>query len=99
MRRVGMGNLKLEGLASGRHREVSTAEVATLIRLLDGKETVAADRPPKRPAKPPKFAKFAKSTKFTRPTRSAKSAKSKQFTKHKPPGAGKKFRPHSSPRQ
>ena len=99
MRRVGMGNLKLEGLASSRHREVSTAEAATLIRLLDGKETVAAERPPKRPAKPPKFAKFAKSTKFTRPTRSAKSAKSKQFTKHKPPGAGKKFRPHSSPRQ
>jgi 23S rRNA pseudouridine2605 synthase len=105
MRRVGMGNLKLEGLASGRHREVSAAEVATLIRLLDGKETVAADRPPKRPAKPPKFpkfAKFAKSTKFTRPTRSAKSAKSaqsKQFTKHKQQGAGKKFRPHSSPRR
>ncbi len=59
MRRVGMGNLKLEGLASGRHREVSAAEVATLIRLLDGKETVAVDRPPKRPPKPPKFAKFA----------------------------------------
>jgi 23S rRNA pseudouridine2605 synthase len=104
MRRVGMGNLKLEGLASGRHREVSAAEVATLIRQLDGKETVAADRPPKpkRPARPPKFARFAKSTKFTRPTRSAKSAKSaksSQFTKHKQPGAGKKFRPHSSPRR
>ena len=105
MRRVGMGNLKLEGLESGRHREVSAAEVATLIRLLDGKETVAADRPPKRPAKPPKFAKFskfAKSTKFTRPTRSAKSAKSArsgQFPKHKRRGAAKKFRPHSSPRQ
>ena len=108
MRRVGMGNLKLEGLASGRHREVSTAEVATLIRLLDGKETAAVDRPPKRPPKPPKFAKFAKfakSTKFTRPTRSAKSAKlaksarSDQFTKHKRSGAAKKFRPHSSPRQ
>jgi 23S rRNA pseudouridine2605 synthase len=105
MRRVGMGNLKLEGLESGRHREVSAAEVASLIRLLDGKETTAADRPPKRPAKPPKFpkfAKFAKSTKFTRPTRSAKSAKSaqsKQFTKHKQQGAGKKFRPHSSPRR
>jgi 23S rRNA pseudouridine2605 synthase len=105
MRRVGMGNLKLEGLESGRHREVSAAEVATLIRLLDGKETVAADRPPKRPAKPPKFAKFAKfakSTKFTRPTRSAKSAKSArsgQFPKHKQRGAAKKFRPHSSPRQ
>jgi len=105
MRRVGMGNLKLEGLESGRHREVSAAEVATLIRLLDGKETVAADRPPKRPAKPPKFAKFskfAKSTKFTRPTRSAESAKSArsgQFPKHKRRGAAKKFRPHSSPRQ
>ena len=105
MRRVGMGNLKLEGLESGRHREVSAAEIATLIRLLDGKETVAADRPPKRPAKPPnfaKFAKFAKSTKFTRPTRSAKSAKSArsgQFPKHKQRGAAKKFRPHSSPRQ
>lgn len=105
MRRVGMGNLKLEGLESGRHREVSAAEVATLIRLLDGKETVAADRPPKRPAKPPKFAKFskfAKSTKFTRPTRSAKSAKSArsgQLPKHKQRGAAKKFRPHSSPRQ
>jgi 23S rRNA pseudouridine2605 synthase len=99
MRRVGMGNLKLEGLESGRHREVSAAEVASLIRLLDGKETTAADRPPKRPAKPPKFAKFAKSTKFTRPTRSAKSAKSGQFTKHKRAGAAKKFRPHSSPRQ
>jgi 23S rRNA pseudouridine2605 synthase len=105
MRRVGMGNLKLEGLESGRHREVSAAEVASLIRLLDGKETTAADRPPKRPAKRPKFpkfAKFAKSTKFTRPTRSAKSAKSaqsKQFTKHKQQGAGKKFRPHSSPRR
>jgi len=105
MRRVGMGNLKLEGLESGRHREVSSAEVATLIRLLDGKETAPADRPPKRPAKPPKFAKFAKfakSTKFTRPTRSAKSAKSArsgEFTKHKQRGAAKKFRPHSSPRQ
>jgi len=105
MRRVGMGNLKLEGLESGRHREVSAAEVATLIRLLDGKETVAADRPPKRPAKPPKFAKFskfAKSTKFTRPTRSAKSAKSArsgQLPKHKQRGAAKKFRPHSSPRR
>ncbi len=105
MRRVGMGNLKLEGLESGRHREVSAAEVATLIRLLDGKEAVAADRLPKRTAKPPKFAKFAKfakSTKFTRPTRSAKSAKSArsgQFPKHKQRGAAKKFRPHSSPRQ
>ena len=95
MRRVGMGNLKLEGLESGRHREVSAAEIATLIRLLDGKETAPADRPPKRPAKPPKFAKFAKfakSTKFTRPTRSAKSAKSArsgQFTKHKQTGRRK----------
>lgn len=105
MRRVGMGNLKLEGLESGRHREVSAAEIATLIRLLDGKETAPADRPPKRPAKPPKFAKFskfAKSTKFTRPTRSAKSAKSArsgQLPKHKQRGAAKKFRPHSSPRR
>jgi 23S rRNA pseudouridine2605 synthase len=57
MKRVGMGNLKLEGLASGRHRELSKAEIAALSRLLDGKvaETPERPRPRKSPAKPKNF--------------------------------------------
>ncbi|MGD0965154.1 MAG: pseudouridine synthase [Candidatus Acidiferrales bacterium] len=45
MKRVGIGNLKLEGLPPGKHREISSAEIATLSRLLDGKETEGPDRP------------------------------------------------------
>jgi 23S rRNA pseudouridine2605 synthase len=59
MKRVGIGNLKLEALGSGRHRELSSAEIATLSRMLEGKEAVKADRPRTRSAKPkkPSFSK------------------------------------------
>jgi 23S rRNA pseudouridine2605 synthase len=45
MKRVGIGNLKLEALPSGKHRELSSAEIATLSRLLEGKETEQSARP------------------------------------------------------
>jgi 23S rRNA pseudouridine2605 synthase len=37
MRRVGIGNLQLGPLAAGRYRALSPAEVATLLKILDGK--------------------------------------------------------------
>src|ERR1700690_1471271 len=54
IKRVGVGNLKLEALAPGSHRELSAAEIATLSRMLDGKEPAKPARParPERPFRP-----------------------------------------------
>ena len=107
MKRVGMGNLKLEALASGSHRELSTAEISSLSRLLDGKEPAKSVSPPARPAKPKKFrfekpkqSRFAKSkqSRFEKPktSRPGKPMKSSSAKPHRP-GAARKFRPRSSP--
>lgn len=38
IKRVGIGNLRLESLPTGQRRELSSAEIDTLTRMLDGKE-------------------------------------------------------------
>jgi 23S rRNA pseudouridine2605 synthase len=47
MKRVAIGNVRLEGLPTGQRRELSGAEIATLTRLLEGKEPEQLDRPPR----------------------------------------------------
>ena len=47
IKRVAIGNLRLESLPSGQRRELSAAEIATLTRLLDGKEPAQLDRTPR----------------------------------------------------
>ncbi len=56
IRRVGIGNLQLDSLAPGRHRDLSLAEIATLSRILDGQveSTVSSRTRSRKPARQPK---------------------------------------------
>jgi len=69
MKRVGIGNLKLEALPSGKHRELSSAEIVTLSRLLDGKET----EKPARPARPNPQSRPEWSSRWNRADKSKRS--------------------------
>jgi 23S rRNA pseudouridine2605 synthase len=50
MKRVAIGTLTLDSLASGRHRALSPAEVAALSRMLDGKGPMPPYKDDRRPA-------------------------------------------------
>lgn len=48
IRRVAIGNLRLGAIAPGRYREVAPAEVAALLRMIEGKDAARPERERKR---------------------------------------------------
>jgi 23S rRNA pseudouridine2605 synthase len=83
IKRVGVGNLKLETLAPGSHRELSAAEIATLSRTLDGKEPANLARParperPFRPARPSRPERRSHAGRSARPERTSRPNRSER---------------------
>jgi 23S rRNA pseudouridine2605 synthase len=110
IKRVGIGNLKLEALSSGQRRELSGAEIASLIRMLDGKEPAQPERPvrkdrpawsdrPSRPPRPDRPSRPNRPGRPERPSRPSRPARPERPSRpSRPARPDRSFRPGQSAR-
>lgn len=97
IKRVAIGNLRLESLPAGQRRELSSAEIDTLTRMLDGKEPEKLERS-RRPAFPARPQRPGFRARANQPSKAPRSSRPdrRSFQKDRPARPERPGRPRRS---